>query len=128
MDAILRVVRLNKSFIKYWWVYLIIAFLIGVIVLYYLNNHSTQKIYNVVSCTQNEYSCNFTWNHVCTDEMEDECCEEIRYCGGTVQSPYDCLDKYCTESGKYCMGEYNTLGMYTCGCQPISPVVGILSQ
>lgn len=102
------------------WLWLILSFLFGALVLYLVNNFTVEPAYEVISCTNNQFSCDMpAWNGVCTQEIEDECCEEIRVCSGTVEDPYDCLDKYCYEEGEKCLPFDRIDQKYDCRCADI---------
>lgn len=88
----------------------ILMLLLGMFVLFALNNFSTEQVYKVISCTFNKHDCECDcpdWDGTCTQEIEDKCCMDIRWCGGTVNYEYECLDKYCEDEG------------YTCGAVPV---------
>lgn len=96
-----------------------IAFFMGMAFLFLLNNFSTEGIYKFVSCTYNQHECdNACWDGVCTDEIIDECCVDIRYCEGGVDAEWECLDRYCVEEGKTCVAQFN-IDRLECGCEKI---------
>ncbi len=95
----------------------LVFFILGIVFLFVVNNFNGEPVYDFVSCTYNKHSCEApAWDGICTDEIEDECCTEIRVCSGIVSNPTDCLDKYCYEDGKRCEGIYTTQGLYECKC------------
>jgi len=100
--------------------YSALAFIIGLVVLFFLNNFTTKEVYKGVSCTFNKHECNnqTAWDGECTDEIEDECCDyvSIRWCQGEVDNPTDCLDKYCMNEGKTCDAIYDVAGVWKCTC------------
>lgn len=101
--------------------YTIIAFTLGIIVLFLVNNFTVKKAYEVVSCTYNQYSCEApAWNGQCTDEIRDQCCIDVRICGGTVGNPMECYTKYCTASNNFCKPFSRIDGLWDCRCADIN--------
>ena len=116
--------------------YLIGAVLLGALLIFLLNNFTSQGVYNVVSCTWNENVCNGTadpgsvlsWDGVCTDGIIDECCDyiDVRLCAGEENNePWMCDTKYCEGVDEACYaeeeyddqtGEYN----YNCVCKDVN--------
>ena len=99
----------------------ILMLLLGMFILFALNNFSTEKVYDVISCTFNKHSCECDcpdWDGTCTDEITDECCMDIRWCGGTVENGYECLDKYCEDEGYTCGYDFTLTGI-KCECQKV---------
>jgi hypothetical protein len=103
--------------------WIIVAFLIGMVALFALINFVNQGLYSTGCCWLNgNFSCGMDcpdWNGECTSEIKDECCMDVRMCGGTVSDPSDCWDDYCTTEGKMCDGVYQVGGMYECKCVDI---------
>lgn len=117
--------------------WILVLIVIGMAILFLLNNFTTQGVYNVVSCTWNENECNGTtdpgstigWDGECTQEIEDECCDymDVRMCGGqdVGQEPWLCETYYCEEADHACRpdshyddqtGEY----WYECECYDVT--------
>lgn len=103
---------------------ILITFIVSAIVVVLAINMTIQPVYDIGACTFNQYSCEFEtpdWDGVCTTEMEDECCEDIRLCSGQlVDDPLDCYDKYCWTSGESCYPEFQIdAGNYKCTCKDV---------
>jgi hypothetical protein len=116
----------NKKSNKWWMI--VVAFIVGVIVLFLFNNFTTQEVYEGVSCTYNQNSCDYpAWDGQCTDDVSDKCCTSIRTCEGIVANPRDCLDKYCYAEGNTCDAVLRIDGQYECKCIDIYEQMNILS-
>lgn len=105
----------------------LIAFLIGIGLLFVINNWTNQQAYDFVSCTFNGFDCDgIEWDGECTTTIEDECCDymDVDMCNGQeVSNPYDCYHFYCEDDNKFCGAVYDEQGgsgNYICGCQDIS--------
>lgn len=115
---------------------LIAAFVLGIILLFVVNNWTTQGVYDIVSCTYNQNDCpgcgeDADWNGDCTYEIKNECCFNVDVCGGQrVDNFEDCYHYYCTDSNKYCGvvdEEYNQDAgtyKYICGCKVVEDYKG----
>lgn len=104
--------------------YYMLMLIVGIILAGVLINFTIQPVYDIGCCTFNgERSCDgdCEWDGECTQEMEDECCQEIRYCSGQmVDDPLTCYDKYCVNSGYTCQPEYQIeTTNYKCTCKTL---------
>lgn len=109
----------------------LIAFCVGILILFLLNNFTTAGVYEVVSCTFNQHSCYFNescpdcpdcedWNGDCTQEIKNDCCDPVRVCSGQfVQNYYDCFDLYCWTDNYKCEPVEQIQGGYKCTCENI---------
>lgn len=104
--------------------YCIVSFILGMVVLFFVNNKTTQGAYNFISCKYNDHSCGGSSSggsngaFSCTAAVIDECCDEDEpdnTCRGIVSKVSDCTYKDCT-LGRECTAVYNTYGSYTCTC------------
>lgn len=96
--------------------WILIAFILGLIMMCLL---SFFGIFNCAGCSQDDVwdgSCNST----VAESIKDECCMEVRTCGGIVDNPSDCYTFYCEATGKMCVPEpygETALNKYECVCQ-----------
>jgi hypothetical protein len=74
-------------------------------------------IFNCAGCGES-----ITWDGQCTANITEECCMDIRMCGGIVDNPSLCYTKYCEASGEHCVpvdgGEIQE-GQFECKCESI---------
>ena len=96
--------------------------LVGMIILFAVNNFTSAGAYGFISCTFNQHCCegcdDTGWDGVCTAEMKSLCCDPVRICEGfTTVNPMDCYDRYCWADGNDCVpGEQLVGDEYTCKC------------
>jgi len=103
------------------------VFAIGMVLLFVINNYTTQEAYDAISCTYNQNSCAAEgWDGICAQGVIDECCMDVDMCGGqVVDNPYECYHYYCTDSGKFCDAEYDEqggTGKYICACSAVEDI------
>jgi len=99
---------------------------IGAFVVFLLLNNLT-LLYVPFSCWFNTYECGGgqdEWDHNCStalaQQVQVECCMDVRMCGGNVNEYGMCSDKYCSDAGEWCVGVYNVATQdYTCTCKPV---------
>ena len=97
------------------WKTILVVFVIATIVTLYIVNQTVPAAYDFGACTFNVYECDYEIE--CTDDIVDECCMDIRLCGGSTTVPEYCYTQYCPEEGKMCVPEYNVAGGYDCICK-----------
>ncbi len=101
----------------------IFAFILGFLVAFLLNNFDGEGFYQGFSCKLNKHSCEApAWDGNCTQEIIDECCEEvpeIRYCGGTTSDPMECYTQYCDSPDEDCVPGQRIDMTYECQCKNV---------
>lgn len=103
---------------------ILFAFVIGALILFLVNNWTSQEAYDVISCTYNTNDCeDLEWDGNCTGDVVDECCTPVDMCDSQlVTNADDCLHYYCTTTNKFCKPVYDELdgtGKYKCTCSYI---------
>ena len=101
--------------------------LLGLFIAFLLNNFTTEGVYEIGSCTYNQHSCEFeteAWDGACTDEITDQCCADIRKCGGqVVENPMECGIYYCKADENLCFPQFNiATTTYNCECKNFNDV------
>lgn len=98
--------------------WLIGAFLAGLVTMCLL------AYFNIFSCAG--CSAHDMWAGNCTDALaqtiQDECCIDVRMCGGIVDNPSLCYTEYCTATGEHCVPvEFYDIGVlkYECKCESV---------
>lgn len=98
---------------------------IGLLIGFVLNNWTLEPIYEFASCSYNIHSCEYPdWSGICTSEITDKCCMDVRMCGGQItDDPMYCLSRYCTNEDYYCKPVYQDsvqgVDSYKCTCTSI---------
>lgn len=100
----------------------VIPMFLGVVLLFVLIQ-LLFSVFDLSCCTYNNFTCeNRTkeraWDGKCTDRIIDECCIDVRMCGGQiVDHAWDCPTRYCVENGEVCMPVPLVQGdKYQCTC------------
>ena len=92
------------------------ALVVGIIIAVVGINMTIKPAYDFGACTFNQFDCE-PGDIVCTDEIEDECCDPIRMCAGTTDTAASCYTKYCT-ADEQCVPVYSVANdNYECKCE-----------